>query len=462
MDSKLQASLDAVRQAGARAGTAAKTGSEPSRALKTVLDFPFRIDLGDETRARVGALFESVKATPAEGDWPSLYREALAVCQLAAGEIDARAGRLQRDSITIAEESERANRTAGSGHSRTEEARRDAHRAAQRVAKDWTERTRRQLEHVNYECVSTATTTLEREGVQMHPPPGLLPPATEQSLTLSARPDWWHRYASYVQQSCDRWTQVTSHGLESGLREALSASMQASGAGVPLSEPGSARAAPDTDMLLGGRPPPQQVVEVPGLLATAFLRVRSVGFTVMGILTLAGVFGLGAGKARSPPPAPAAVEPPGVAKSENPPLDPETLKVALVVAGLFLLCIGIYQAIATQRKERDKGVAAQRQALDAYIRAEVQRMLERHRGKLERFVQARIEDWEAAIDAHHAAHVLPRLERDSAEHVESLRELKLRATAVNDELSKARSQRATLQSAWVELQSQARDLGVGQ
>ena len=243
MDSKLQASLDAVRQAGARAGTAAKTGSEPSRALKTVLDFPFRIDLGDETRARVGALFESVKATPADGDWPSLYREALAVCQLAADEIDARAGRLQRDSITIAEESERANRTAGSGHSRTEEARRDAHRAAQRVAKDWTERTRRRIEHVIYECVSTATTTLEREGVQMHPPPGLLPPATEQSLTLSARPDWWHRYASYVQQSCDRWTQVTSHGLESGLREALSASMQASGAGVPLSEPGSARAA---------------------------------------------------------------------------------------------------------------------------------------------------------------------------------------------------------------------------
>ncbi|MBX3126110.1 MAG: hypothetical protein KF718_05315 [Polyangiaceae bacterium] len=416
--------------------------NEPSRALKAVLDFPFRLELKEGIRARVGALFESVKAIPEDQSWAPAYEEALAICRAAAADLDSRVGQLQRDALALAEEIERANRAAASGQSRPEESRREAHRTAQRVAKDWTERTRRQLEHITYECVATAATTLEREGVHMQPVPGPVPPAFAQDVTITARSDWWHRYVAYAQQSCDRWTQVTTEGVETALREAVVPTLPRGpdASTVELPKP---RGGPETDVLLGGRPPPQQVVEIPGMVGMAFTRVRSLGFGVMGVVMLAGVpLSLIIGKEKG------------------------TRELGWGGALLFLclvftfITIAISQAIALQRKERTKGVTAQRQALEGYVRAEVQRMLERHRGKLERYIQTRTEDWEAAIDAHYAQHVAPGLERNSAEQLESLRDLKLRAVALNEELSKARSQRGTLQNAWVELQSHARDLGV--
>lgn len=415
----------------------ANPAAEHQRSLKNFFELPFRMELTADIRANIDALYQRVYRG-AEQDWKAVYNDALSVCWRVAGELDARGSELQQQNLLAAERSERDARGAQGLQAAAEETRRELKRVIERVGREWVDRARRQFEHVLYECTSTAVTTMESQGISQDPPAQGVP-LTEQCVTLSVRAEWWQRYVAYVGECCHRWTQATTSGLESGFNSAVLSALAgtATFAQRPYAAPPPA---PDTEILLGGRPPPQQKVDVPGVLATGFTRARTLGFAFMGVVMLGAKIGFDNYEVDTP---------------YKPFVTPFT--VGLLV---FFVGMALWQAIVLQGKEREKGVAAQCQALEAYTRTELQRSLERHRQKLERYVQLSIEQWEQSIDRYFTAVLLPSLDRDMDARAEALRRSKLSAAAVSEELAKVRSQRSALQNTLIELQTRLRDLSV--
>jgi hypothetical protein len=136
------------------------------------------------------------------------------------------------------------------------------------------------------------------------------------------------------------------------------------------------------------------------------------------------------------------------------------LRGGLILAVLPVsLVLGLGAAKKQRAAQRDKALAAHRQAMQQFARGEIERALEKHRRVLERWITARGEVWAQAVDGWWSEAVEPRLAEADARATDTARELRMQQTRLGEEQTALRTFRSQLsQNLMFDLKKRLREL----
>ncbi len=192
---------------GNRLGGAA---AEPSNALRALLELPLRHQVAPEANEAIAALQQSIRQTAPDGEWITHYTRSIEIVDMVVRTTDARMEEMQRKALAMEDPNEAKQRLATAPRREAERVRTDAKAAAQRVAKEWVERSKRQVEHVTGQCIEAAQTLL----VTKEEP-------VETGIVLRIDPPSLAQFAGYVSRCAEEWTKNAVGGVEKSLSDAV-------------------------------------------------------------------------------------------------------------------------------------------------------------------------------------------------------------------------------------------------
>jgi hypothetical protein len=394
-------------------------GPEPAPPLRAVMDIPLRLgDVSPATNSKVSTLSARVGQTAPDGDWPAVYADAVSIVEQLVGELDAKVEEVQKELLGLDDPNEVRQRVTQGPRRDAEKARSDAKTALQRVTKEWTDRAKRQLDHVQEQCTSSAAKSMM---VTEEP--------AKAGVKLGVDRTWWAQFSGFAARCCDEWTRNATTGAEQALAKAVSestASIVERTKGRPVKPPAT-QADPRNEAQLKDELPEKEA-DVPSFAAALGGYVRSnimavgmFGTMIAVVIALAGrFFGSDDGASARP----------------NTMLVRGGLLLAVLPIVLFL---GIRAARKQRDVQRDKALTQHRQAVRAYVDKELRAALEKHRGALERWIAARGEAWAGALDAWWDEAVEPALARTTEAANEALKDLRVQQTKLQEKQSSLRT-----------------------
>jgi hypothetical protein len=419
--------------------------SEPSAALRSLIDLPLKTSLSAASAESLRGLGEETRKAKAREEWSAVYASGVTILEGIVAEVDASLEDLQRKILHSDDPNDAKNRIAGLPRREAERGRNDARAALQRVGKEWVERSRRQLERVTTQCLESSQSLAIKEK------------ETPEGVELSTDPAWWSQYVGFVGRCADEWTSSFTSGAEEGFASQTAAAISpalAHASGQSVAAPPSL-APPENEARLPLETPSKDL-EIQGTAAALLQSVRSnvmavgiFGTVLVVVVSLVDkIPGLTAGSAH------------GTAPENHSAPNSMMMRGILILAVLpFSIFFGL-KSIAKQRAAvRTKGIAAHRTALQSFIKLELERALERHRKVLERWLAQRAELWSTTIDRWWESHVEPKLAEYEQQSVTTIRELKLQQGRMSEELSALKTLRNQLsQTLLFELRRRLREL----
>jgi hypothetical protein len=410
---------------------------EPAPPLRALLDVPLRFAIAAPLAAELQGLSQTVRQTPPDGAWADVYARAIEIGEALARDADARIEDMQRKALSADDPNETRQRLSQGPRRDAERARADAKGALQKALREWIDRSKRQFEHVSTQCLETAGKTMQLDESPTH-----------AGIALAIDKPWAAQFAGYVGRCCEEWTRNVTTGADGALATAASG---ATAAAVEKLRAAAVRApataaAPSTDARVGSDLPSKEV-DVPSTGAALLHYVRSNVMAVGIFGTVLAVAVALAGKLS------------GEGESHGSP-NTMLLRGGLILAVLpFSVVFGLKAARRQRAALRDKAIAAQRQAVQGYLKSEVEKALERHRKALERWMTARSDEWATAVDRWWEEAIEPKLADADAAGVEAMRELKLQQAKMTEEQTALRTFRSQLtQSLLFDLRKRQREL----
>jgi hypothetical protein len=378
------------------------TSPDPVGAFRALIDLPLRQQFDPTFCIAINELSGQLRAVTPSTDWGPIYHQAIKVADDLLANTDRRLEDLQRRALTIEDPMEARNRLSQAPRREAERLRGEAKNTVQRVLREWIDRAKRQQDHVASGCVPL----LRQNGLVNET-------ATTHGLTLSLDKAWESQFTSYVSQCCDTWAQNFAPGVEqglaSGITQALVVLNRVHGNVNSPAYPGNPGAEIRFDVHVNA-----QDVEIPHVRQLALQSVQR------------------------------------AAGGGNP--------IGMIL-GLAVSASRLADARHQQEVLRERGVTAYRESAAMQFRAELDKVLDRHRRLLERWSTQRAEQWSAAVDLWWDSRVEPQLAQADAAAADQVRELKLQQSRMQEELSNLRSFRGQLsQTILFELRRRHREL----
>lgn len=378
--------------------------ADPGATLRGFIDLPLRYPLEPELTGSINAFAAEARLHPVDADWIPVYARAVQVAEAALSSVDRRLEDLQRRALTIEDPSDARNRIAQVPRRDADRARIEVKAEIQRALRDWSDRLRRQHEHVGSGCGPL----LRQDHLVKESPSG-------RDVLIALNPQWWQDFSNYVGQCCEAWSQNAIVGVDREVGSAVQRGLSPLVRRYGSLEGPPAFPAPAIDLNFDVHVDEHEV-EVPG--TAAHLLRAAAGFA-------------------------------GAVASMNP------------LGGLRALQAGVsfVELQRGQSMRREQAVTAWRETAVAQIRTDLERVLDRHRRALERWTTRRCEQWFVAIDRWWDARVEPHFAVADRDAVEAVRELKLQHSRIQEEISGLRSLRNQLsQTVLFDLRRRLREL----
>lgn len=389
--------------------------------LRALLDLPLRFKVPPAFSERIDGLATSVAQAKSRDDYGAIYKSAVDLVEELVRELDGTIEQMQREGLRQDDPNDLRQRIAGAPRKEAERARTEAKTALQKAHKEWVDRTRRQLDHVTTQCMEAAAT------------PEMTEANTDDGVKLGVESRWWKEYAAYVVTCCEEWTRNVVEKADDAYRKTVTSAVapalqHTSQRGVASPD---AASAPSVDTKISSDTPAKDV-EIPTTLGALLQSVRSnvmavgiFGTVVVVIISIAGnAFGKGTSSSSS---------------------YTMLARGGLILAVLpFSIVFGLKAAKKQRASLREKALVAHKQAIGAFVKAEVDKALERHRKTLERWLTTRGEAWANAIDKWWDGEVEQALARYEAKAIDVVRDARLSQAKFTEELGAVRAFRSQL------------------
>lgn len=389
--------------------------AEPAPPLRAVLDLPLRTTgIATEASNRIAALNETVRATPKDGDWTTVYEIAIGIVEAVADHADARLAELQRSALEMEDPAEVRQRTVEGPRREADRVCTEVKGAIQRVERDWTERSKRQLDHVLEKCLESGGKSLQTTEE-----------ASGTGLKLRVDAAWWAQFLGYIGRCCDEWTRNVTTGLDQDAAAAVragTAGLLSTSAGKGVPEP-ELQPAPATEARVT-EDPPEKEAEVPNRGAALLRYIRS---NVMSVSMFGTMFAVVIGIVFQ-----------FTGDHDGQP-SARPISTIYVRGGLLMLVLPIVTFLGlragTKQREtsRAKAVEQHRQAVQTYLKTVLDKVLERHRKALERWIHARTESWTAQVETFRQDVLTPVLAEGSTAAAAAVKDLKLQQAKLMEE-----------------------------
>lgn len=412
----------------ARPGAIPGIYPEPSPALKNVLGLRAESDVPENWMEALNEMARQVQerknAKVPLSEWASLYERAREVVTGVQNDIDGRIANAQSRMPSNEEMTRLQNSLVAEPRKEAEAVRTRIRGEFKRIGDDWKSRIQRQLDHHIREpslqnCIA---------GLELQTIPG------KGEVTLQLAPPWLGRFNDYLRATCVTWGSQVCSDLEKDLRTAISESTHLGltgrrGISIPRDS-----APPEPEIRIFGSPEAREVV-VPTQMEQLFKSLRSGMMLARFIGGLVVTLGGGAVAILAM-----------IGNEDN--HTKELLGLAGAALVLLVTPLLFWTAWGEAKKEmiqhQAKETATYRTATERWIKESLDRVLDRHKERLQRQVLARIAEWESAQDLWWDEAVMPALrlqETQVQQKADEMKELSARLTA---ELNGLRTLRSTV------------------
>lgn len=387
---------------------------EPAPPLKAVLDIPIRFpDAAPELLESVGELAK--RSREGEPDWPAIYESATEIVTRLVEGMDGQVEDLQRRLLDL-DPNELRQRLTAAPRREVERKKADAAAALSAVEREWMDRAARQADYVVESCVAHAKGALQLEERS----------AQTGGIALAVDGPAWAQFTGYVSRCCDQWCESARKGIDEDAARALASA--AAALGGASRRPDDSGAPPSEGQL--GSEPPVKNADVPSTMGALLSYVRSnimtvgiFGTVIAVVIALVGRF---TGEASS-------------SMSGGSML----MRGGLVIAVLpLVLAAGIVAARKQRERLRARAIEDYEKAVQAFVKAEVERAAQKQRKAVERWVKARVAAWSGALDALWQDTVEPRLRGDDDRAQKALVDARLEHQKLQDQLQRLRTLRS--------------------
>ncbi len=411
---------------------------EPTPPLRAALDIALRFDLEPPIDALIAKLSETVRTTSGDADWRPVYDEAIAVVERAVEMVSTRLEATKAEALAVEEPALIKQRIVAEPKKGFERVRGDLRTRLQDVARRWAERSKRQQEHVLENCQQAV-----EAGLSLSEQP------TAHGIDLTIDPTWWAQFGGHVVRCCDEWTRVTCQGadaeFQSTYEQCVLGTADAGKAERP--KPPATLPEPRNEGSLAMVGLPVHQAEVPSMGGALMHSMRSNVMTIgiagtmfVAVFALVGQL-IGSGGGTGP---------------NRTMVRGGLLLAALPVSAFFGWRSAKHQRSAMLRK----ATQSQEKNAKSFIRTELGKALDRHRRALERWLQDRQNDWTSVADAWWDAVAEPALQAREEEALAVIREQKLVAARLSDDVSNLRRTRDDLAGRLLfDLKRRRRELG---
>ncbi|MDD9944051.1 MAG: hypothetical protein OXU20_23615 [Myxococcales bacterium] len=393
----------------------ARAAAEPSPALKGALDVGLKYPVAEELASDLDGLAERVAELGGDGPWLSVYDRAIGLIEQLIDSMQERIEAAQARMADAGDTSELKQRLSTGPRKAAERARAQAKAAVNKAGKEWSERCKRQLEHVLEQCGASGVSALKV--------------TTEEvagGLQFGVDSAWWAEFAGYVERCMEEWTRTTTSGADQALSQAA---LQGAADVSSLTE-GRALGAPEPQeppAVQANLRPPVEPSKVPMAgAASALMKHMRSNVMMIGVFgTALGVIFFIVGRLA------------GNGEADTP--NTMLIRGGLILAALPISAIIGLKAIRSERQKlREDGAIKHREAMAGHLTTVLKKALERHRGVLERWVLARQAAWEEQVEQFWSESVEPALQRLDEQASDQLKQAKLEQSRAGDELSSAK------------------------
>lgn len=402
---------------------------DPNPALRLLLDLPLRTPVEADVSEALGRVDQTIRKGGAA--WPAVYQDALGIAERIVAECDRRIDDVQRKSMAIEEAAERARSQQGPRR-QLDTVRNELRQVASQLKQDWRGRLQRQQEQLQskaVEAMATLTLEVKQEG---------------EKAEARAAEAWLLQLASYVEKLAREWRGQVAEALPASI------SAKATAALASLKElslgPVPPTAAPPLTMVDSVKlSSPPQSFDVPafGTALAQYARGHLMTASMMGTMlfaAFAAVVSMGGH---------------GGAGSSSMYARGWVLLIALPPSVIF----GAIAAKRSRQVALEKGRDQKKQAIVSALTQDIQKLLARVQGELERACAQAIDTAMAQLEGWLTQSSQAAITRLEAAQQEQLRAQKLEVRALQDRASEARTLKSQLSQAVLpELRRRLRDL----
>lgn len=406
---------------------------EPTPPLRAVLDLALRHALPPDLDARLGALDTRVRDAGDTGDWPAIYRDALAILEDFLVRHGARIDALQAQVHAGEDPNELKQRLVQGPKRDSERILAEVKAELARVAKDWNERGGRQAEQVEAQLQEDGRRSL-----------ALVETPQSDGVAIGVERAWWDQFSGHIGRSNDTWTAQYVRATDDALRRALAplvtiALARGQAPADPPALPGPTAPCPL------GEPPEPRFAEIPSFASALGASVRTHLMAATMLTSVAGgVFAVVA-----------------FAGGGNASAGSMLLRGGIIVVMLpVLLGVGVVAAMSQRTKLGAKAQLAQREAVSKLLHAAIAGATDRHRKALDRWTNDRAGQWQAAVGRWWQAVGEPRLAEAEAAANAAAKDARQQQAQLQEELGQLKMARNQLQqNLLVDLKRRLREVG---
>lgn len=382
--------------------------ADPTSGLRGLTELPYRFPLQAAQVTSLGELGAAIRDAHSPEAWVSIYADGHLAAERLLTDVDHRIETQQKQLNGLEDPMEARGRLAVTPRRDAERAVADLRAAIQRCGKDSLDRVRRQQE-----LVADRSKSWLRDGFRYSEQPA------DYGINLDLDATWWAQLEEFLAGTWAGWRENVIEGVDTSLQRTVSEGAAA----LATRSEGGFRAPPAYPMpeprLQVDRPDALTFIEALNPVMAMFRSVKGAAAMFSGMVVAAG----------------AAV---GL---------PVTLTIkacaAVCIAGVCLAFI--YPYAQHQRQiSRERSIQTWRESITQKIRFELNSQFDRQRRVLERWIEARVEQWLHAVDAWFADRVEPQFGDADVIAQERVREIKLQQTRLQDELTSLRSLRSQL------------------
>ena len=189
---------------------------EPGPALKAFIDLPIKFEVPDPHRGEVAQLAKVIASQEPDRSWEDIYKTALSICVAMEQEADSRFQAEQDSMLDVDDPGAAKQRLSATPRSDAEKTRSDARAELQTESREWTDRVRRQHDHVLKTCLQplseglssaeTGTDSLCLEEIEG--------PYGQQMTFVQGQ---WDAYRTFVEDCRSEWLRNTSTAIHKEL-----------------------------------------------------------------------------------------------------------------------------------------------------------------------------------------------------------------------------------------------------
>jgi hypothetical protein len=379
---------------------------DPCPGFRALLDLPYRFALEAHQTSTLGDLAACARDAASPESWGALYARSLLEGERILNSIDQKLDAQQQALNALDDPMEIRNRLAGAPRRGVERVVTDLRSALQRCSKDWLDRTRRQQEFVTDGTVPWFRDLFRwKELVVAH------------GVQISLDPTWWSQLERFVLDACTQWQGGVMQGFDTACQQViLDAIRNARPASTSLPSPPSPLPVADARLKLD-TPVDERLIEIPNAVGMVLRSGRSLG--TMGTFLFTVVAGVAVGDQ----------------------VRAWTMKVSPLIM-IIALFAAFYFAQEDRKLRRERGIESWRATAVQQMRAAVAVVLDRQHRALDRWIEARTEQWTRSVDGWFSADVEPQFVDADARAQEQVRQLKLQQARMQEEFSTLRSLRS--------------------